>query len=599
MLRNVFRRSAPVDQFSRLIVKSLNFSTSAASDPDVLIVGSGHNGLVAACLLARQGLKVCSLILFPFNHFTDITTQIFFHQVEVLEEKPVIGGACKTEYPYSKVPGLGQSTGAYLCGLIPPELLNILGLKLPLLKRSPHYFLPRNSNDQNKNSYLFLTPDDEDSNRRQIEAFSSPEDYLAHKALNDELEALRTDLAPAFMQPPLTIEQAAEKYVRPSLQQAFINLARGSVKDYIEKYGFKSTLLKMMYASTDGITGLQGRYDSPGGGMNFFVHNMCRLPGSNGTWMLVEGGMGAITQRLSVLAQQAGAVIKTSTPIKSIDVNSSNSSVVVTGVTLTNGRQRKAKVLLVNADPFRLRELVGRERISEPLNKKLDGLFKEGMSMKVNLALKKYPQYTCLSSSSSVNQNTNNNVLSNEAAHRTTTHLLPDEDVVEHMVYKAYDDAAAGQLPEFPTIQVYSQTAVDPSLRDAAGHQSAALFVHPVPYNIQGSSWEAEETSYVNHLLSIWERFAPGVSDLVEDSFVLTPPKIEAHFGITRGVIHHIDNSFGFADRWPYSNNVQGLYSCSAGTHPGGSVIGCAGHNSAREIIKDLGLEPWWRVPKF
>jgi len=75
---------------------------------------------------------------------------------------------------------------------------------------------------------------------------------------------------------------------------------------------------------------------------------------------------------------------------------------------------------------------------------------------------------------------------------------------------------------------------------------------------------------------------------LVAETFVLTPPKIEEHFGVTRGHIHHVDNSFGFADRLPYTTPIKGLYSCSAGCHPAGSVIGAAGHNSAMRIIKDI-----------
>jgi phytoene dehydrogenase-like protein len=69
----------------------------------------------------------------------------------------------------------------------------------------------------------------------------------------------------------------------------------------------------------------------------------------------------------------------------------------------------------------------------------------------------------------------------------------------------------------------------------------------------------------------------------------LHPKAIESYFGMTYGHIHHVDNSFGFTDRLPYAQPVAGLYSCSAGTHPGGSVIGCAGHNSAMRVLKDLG----------
>src|SRR6185295_9750104 len=86
---------------------------------DVIIVGAGHNGLVSAILLARAGLKVM-----------------------VLEEKEMVGGAAKTEFPFKKVPDLGTSTGAYLLGVMPPELVRTLGVEIPLLRRDPHYFLP-------------------------------------------------------------------------------------------------------------------------------------------------------------------------------------------------------------------------------------------------------------------------------------------------------------------------------------------------------------------------------------------------------------------------------------------------------------------------
>ena len=72
------------------------------------------------------------------------------------------------------------------------------------------------------------------------------------------------------------------------------------------------------------------------------------------------------------------------------------------------------------------------------------------------------------------------------------------------------------------------------------------------------------------------------------DVFPLTPPKIEQHFGITGGHIHHVDNTFGFDRRMPYATPLPGLYSCSAGCHPAGSVIGAAGHNAAMRVIRDL-----------
>ena len=110
-----------------------------------------------------------------------------------------------------------------------------------------------------------------------------------------------------------------------------------------------------------------------------------------------------------------------------------------------------------------------------------------------------------------------------------------------------------------------------------------------MPYEIAGSSWDVERSGYVEKLLSICDRFAPGTSDLVADVFALAPPDIEAHFGMTRGHIHHVDNAVSFADRMPYATGISGLYAGGAGCHPAGSVIGAAGHNAAMRILADLG----------
>ena len=110
-----------------------------------------------------------------------------------------------------------------------------------------------------------------------------------------------------------------------------------------------------------------------------------------------------------------------------------------------------------------------------------------------------------------------------------------------------------------------------------------------VPAAQAGSTWEAEEEGYVRHLLSICDRFAPGTSELVVDRFTLHPRRIEEHFGMTYGHIHHVDNSFGFADRLPVATPVQGLFSASAGCHPGGSVIGAAGYIAASRVLREMG----------
>jgi phytoene dehydrogenase-like protein len=151
-----------------------------------------------------------------------------------------------------------------------------------------------------------------------------------------------------------------------------------------------------------------------------------------------------------------------------------------------------------------------------------------------------------------------------------------------------WTDVQAGRLPDEPTIEWYLHTTVDDSLRDDAGHHSSALFVQSVPYTLSGTTWDQALPGYLQKLLAICDRYAPGTSDLVADTMPLTPPGIERHFGITGGHIHHVDNTVAFNERMPYFTGLDGLYAGSAGAHPAGSVIGAAGHNAAERILADL-----------
>lgn len=99
--------------------------------------------------------------------------------------------------------------------------------------------------------------------------------------------------------------------------------------------------------------------------------------------------------------------------------------------------------MVVNADPFRLRELVGPSSLGEPLNTRLDSMKRLGTTIKVNMALKRLPKFKCLPEE--VGQ------------HRTTTHLLPEEDRVMDTLSRAFQDSQEGRLPDFPAIEWYAR----------------------------------------------------------------------------------------------------------------------------------------------
>lgn len=512
---------------------------------DVLIVGAGHNGLVAAAILAKSGLRVT-----------------------VLEERSLIGGATRTQYPFAKAPQLGTSTASYLLGLMPPEIAQRTGAKLEVIRRNPHYFLPM------LDGRYLLMGTDHDAMRQQFTSMFSEQDWRANGELAREIGQLRDDLAPSWLCEPLSVEATAAAYIRPGLQQVFLDLVNGKVEDYLARFEFKSEMLVAMYAVTDGFSGLSGSFGTPGTGMNFLVHNMCRLPGADGTWMVARGGMGAIAGAFAGAAQASGAQILTNSPVQRIKSQGG----VASGVVLQDGRELSARAVVVNADPFRLRELVGADALGPTLNARLDGFKRTGTTMKINMALRDLPKFKCLPE--------------NRGQHNGTMHLLPQGVHPIAEIKAGFEAVMRGELAEFPTIEWYIHTQVDPSLRDPQGNHNAAFFIQWVPYEIKGSSWEREEAKYVQKIFSIAEQFCPGFTDLVVDTHVLTPLGIEREIGIRYGHIHHVDNTFGFDRRMPYACGIAGLYSCSAGCHPAGSVIGAAGHNCAVRLLKDMGRQP-------
>ncbi|WP_433296919.1 phytoene desaturase family protein [Actinoplanes sp. CA-030573] len=522
---------------------------------DVVIVGAGHNGLVSAILLARAGLDVV-----------------------VLESASVLGGATRTERPFAKVPGLGQSTGSYLLGLMPPELLRTLDVDIPVLRRDPHYFLPTPGP---AGSPYLLFGRDQAATRAQLERFFSPRDIAADEQMAVEIAALRADLAPAWLEEPGTVEEIADRHIRPQLQSTFIDLVRGSVADYLARFGFKSELLMSMYAVTDGLSGLNAGPDDPGTGHNFLVHNMCRLPGADGTWMIAQGGMGTVSRTFAEAARAAGAQLFTDAEVTAVTMDGGAAG----GVVLADGRTLSARVVLGACDPYELMSLVPSGVLPAELTTRMAAVKRPGTTLKLNLALRDLPRFSCLPPGAA-------------SPFGSTIHLLPgsaglagagDRESPMAALRAMWAEVQAGRLPAEPTIEWYVHTTVDPSLQDEAGHHSSALFVQSVPYELTGTTWDEALPGYVQQLLAICDRYAPGTSDLVADMMPLTPPGIEKHFGITGGHIHHVDNTVAFNERMPYFTGVDGLYAGSAGTHPAGSVIGAAGHNVAKRILADLG----------
>ena len=390
----------------------------------------------------------------------------------------------------------------------PGEIIDGLGLRLPLLRRDPHYFLPTTGQ-----RYLLFGSDAENTRRQFVDFFSEKRIFHAHEALQTELAALRADVAPTWLREPLSIEDTAARYVRPALRSVFVDLCR-------KLRARLSRSLRFRERTGRGDVRRHGRllpvlsatWDTPGTGMNFLVHNMCRLPVSDGTWMIVQGGMGVVSDELARVARAHGADIETNAGVRSISTSGGRA----TGVVLTDGRVFTAKTVVVNADPFRMREVSSaKAACRRSTTRASDGYRRDGMTLKVNLALSALPKFTCLP-------------FDPVGQHHTTIHLLPEHDVIEGLEARVPRRFRGAAPRFFPAIEWYIHTSIDPSLQDQGKHHNSALFVQWVPYDIAGSSWEAEEERYVRHLLLPSATGSPqGTTELVVDRFTLHPRRIE------------------------------------------------------------------------
>jgi phytoene dehydrogenase-like protein len=523
---------------------------------DVAVIGGGHNALVAAAYLARAGL----------------------HTV-VLERRPLLGGACVTEELW---PGFRVSRAAYVAGLLRPRVVRELGLAargLRLLARSPASFTPLPDGRG-----LLLGPD-QAAAQAEIRRFSArdAERYPAYEGFLDRiaraLEPLLDAPPPDPSRPrwcdlaPLARLAAAAWRVRADLPRALALLlgpARPTLEAWFESEPLRSTL------ATDAVIGAWAAPGSPGTGYVLFHHVMGETNGARGVWAYVEGGMGRLSEAIADAAREAGAQLRTDSPVASIDVERGR----VSGVTLEDGSTVAAATVVSGADPHRtLLGLTRREHLPEELVHELQTIDFRSPSVKINLALDRLPRFHGIAGDAAGPE------------HVGTIHLgARSLDALD----AAFDAARQGRLPDRPLIELTIPSAIDGSLAPPGRHV-ASMFVQYAPYALAESSWDIERDRFADRVFALVDEVAPGFSQSVLHREVLAPPDLESIFALTGGNIFHGAMSLdrllclrplpGWAH---YRTPVEGLYLCGAGTHPGGGVMGACGRNAAAEVLRDL-----------
>lgn len=523
---------------------------------DVIVIGSGHNGLVNACYLQKAGLNVL-----------------------VLEKNDWIGGAAVSRELH---PGILYSNCSYVCSLFRPEIMR--DLELP--KHGLQIVAIEGGTVFTRDGDYLASYRNYHAKKRELERFSVKDSESYSRYSRDILKQCR------FIQPLLmrTAPDPASFKFRDLSEMLYIlrkvndltasELADTvrfwtmSISDFLDEY-FENDVIKASLA-VSGIIGTALGPMSPGTAYVLLHHYMGEVDGSIGAWGYARGGMGAISKALTSSFRAMGGTLLNNSEVEKVDIRGAR----VKGVILKNGDEYLAKNVVSNADVKRtFLKLTDPEHLPPNFIKKVNNFKIRGSSGKVNIALDSMPNFPVISE--------NNPCLKGDI-HFT--------DSIERME-RAYDDWKMGTWSRDPFLDMMIPTLTDPTMAPPGKH-FMSCFVQYCPPKVGGQNWTKEnKDAFGETVIQQIADYSPGFKDKILHMEVRTPKELEEEVGLTEGNIFQGELTFdqllfnrpipGYAQ---YRSPIKGLYMCGSSTHPGGGVMGAPGRNAAVEILKDLNL---------
>ncbi|MGD8426902.1 MAG: NAD(P)/FAD-dependent oxidoreductase [Balneolaceae bacterium] len=528
---------------------------------NVIVIGSGHNGLVTACYLARAG-----------------------YSVTVLERQKMLGGAVSTEtmfrsptYPEGFRMDVGSSVHIMIhqTGILEELELKNYGLEYIEMDPIMSYPLP----DDEGVIHFFR---DLERTLDSIEKVA-PEDVNNYREFVEFWGRINEGVLKAFLVPPSgknIITELAKGQIRngsmfekgqqvDGLQKILSSYGK-VVDDSFENPHMKAAIT--WFAAQSGPTP-----DHPATGDFAGWQSMLHQSGAKHP----RGGSGMLTQAMARLIEANGGKVITDAPVESILVENGKAIGVK-----TNQDEYRADVIVSNAHvQTTMMKLVGRDYLPEKTCEKVENInIGNGFGMVIRCAVEELPRYEACPEDPFI--------------HNGMQLLAPSLQYMNN----AIGDYLHKRPPENPAVLAMTFSNIDPDVAPSGGHTLYA-WAQWHPYELQeGMHWDDIRDREAEKIYEVIKQYAPNMEGKLIDWFIQSPLDIERRHGLLKGNVMHAEMSFDqmfmfrpIPEMSKYKTPIENLYLSSASCHPGGGVFGAAGYNAAKVILKDLKKKSWFK----